>query len=68
MLAFFSYIFLGEKFGPQGYFGTILILAGVWYSATGGNEKEVEEAEGKEEKGSKILNFESVSGIEKIEN
>jgi hypothetical protein len=40
----------------------------VWYSATGGNEKKVENVEGKEEKGSKILNFESVSGIEKIEN
>lgn len=32
--AFFSYLFLGEQFGPQGFLGTFLILAGVYLSAT----------------------------------
>lgn len=33
-LAFFSYLFLGEQFGPQGFLGTFFILAGVYLSAT----------------------------------
>lgn len=46
----------------------MLILAGVWYSATGGNGKKVEKVEGKAEKESKILNFESIAGIDRVEN
>ena len=63
--AFFSYIFLGEKFGPQGYFGTALILAGVWYSANGGNKNEIEKVE---EKQLILLNQNSILNKEKTEN
>ena len=65
ILAFFSYIFLGEKFGPQGYFGTALILAGVWYSANGGNGKEMEKVEAKE---LILLSQKSILSKEKTEN
>ena len=65
MLAFFSYIFLGEKFGPQGYFGTTLILAGVWYSANGGIKNKIEKVEEKE---LILLNQNSILNKEKTEN
>jgi drug/metabolite transporter (DMT)-like permease len=44
ILAFFSYLFLGEQFGPQGFLGTFFILAGVYLSATN-REGKVENVE-----------------------
>ena len=57
--AFFSYLFLGEQFGPQGFLGTILILSGVWFSSNSKGDENKNENE--------IQTVASETVIEKIE-